>query len=120
MGDQDRELLKWVAEELLGLKPGKYAAPDYLLWHDKSGRGYFESDLQSWHGIGVVVEEMERRGWRLLKLGKDPDGDWWTIFKKGDFARYGQGEKPWFAVCEAARKAVEGKEEPPNACPGHP
>ena len=64
--------------------------------------------LQSWHCIGVVVEEMERRGWRLLKLGKDPDGDWWTIFKKGDFARYGQGEKPWFAVCEAARKAVTG------------
>ena len=119
MTDQDRELLKWVAEELLGWKPGKYAAPNYLLWHDKLGQGYFESDLQSWHGIGLVVEEMEKRGFQLY-LENRLTG-WSSAFLKDDWvaAKHGK-DQPWFAVFETARKAMEGKEEPPNACPGHP
>ena len=104
--EHNREVLRWVAEELLGLKPGKYAAPDYLLWHDKSGQGYFESDLQSWHGIGLVVEEMERRGyWLELLAGSDPE--WYASFFKRITQGEGQSKYPWFAVYEAARKAVE-------------
>jgi len=62
----DLDLLKWVAEELLGWEPAKYPTSKHL-WHDESGRGYFGGDLQSWHGIGLVVEAMEKRGFHWEK-----------------------------------------------------
>ena len=100
MTDHETKLLKWVAEVLLGLKPGKYAAPGYLLWHDKSGQGYFESDLQSWEGIGLVVEEMGKREdtQQIIKfntyLQECPSSVWWML------------PAPWNFVYEAARRAV--------------
>ena len=117
MTDHEAKLLKWVAEELLRLKPGKYAAPDYLLWHDKSGKGYFESDLQSWHGIGLVVEEMERREWyfgafdrSILKNNKGDRHLEWSanFYREGEFEgqNWTPGSQAWFAVYGAARRAV--------------
>ena len=116
MDDQDRELLKWVAEELGGwVFPGETDSVTRM----KAERFAFEK-LQSWGGIGLVVEAMEKRGWVLRYLGLDYPNKWVARFGgKGDTGWLGS-DKAWFAVYEAARKAVEGKEEPPNACPGHP
>ena len=118
MTDHERELLKWVAEELLGWtlceSPSRLKGTERwaCILFEKPAQWYqIEETLESWHGLGLVVEEMEKGEWRLLKLGRDSDGDWWAIFMRGGFARYGRHDKPWFAVYEAARKAVGEVEE---------
>ena len=112
MGDQDRELLKWVAEELLGwrrmsdAKGGRYSDGDGRWWLDELG---------SWHGIGLVVEEMQRRGckWHFESYLQTKKHNYpCEKVRRFQFEFIGPpsgkatSEKPWFAVYEAARKAV--------------
>ena len=106
-------LLKWVAEELLGFE--KTGDLNNLIYRHPTRHGAYGvwkiklADLQSWHGIGLVVEEMERRGFNcdLSSL----DQSWMVTFngKTDGRAFYYEG-KPWLAVFAAARKAVEGTE----------
>ena len=108
MSDLVRELLKWMAEELLGwtIYPSER----------KFRKGKLEQ-LQSWHGIGLVVEEMEKRGWyfgsfdrSILKNNKGDRRLEWSanFYREGDFEgqNWMPSHQPWFAVYEAARKAV--------------
>ena len=110
MTDHERELLKWVAEELLGLPQTILGQSVY--YECECFRGLVElNHFESWHGIGLVVDEIKTKPtqvWFDFSAEVNPKPQW-----------YWQ-RKPWFTVYEAARKAVEGKEEPPNACPGHP
>ena len=101
MPKHERELLKWVAEELLGwVFPGETDSVTRM----KAERFAFEK-LQSWHGIGLVVEKMWQRKF-FFDLWKR--GDWHAEFheweeRKGKIVAH---DEPWFAVYEAARKAV--------------
>jgi hypothetical protein len=83
-------LLKWVAEEL-------------LRWPYTEGF-VSQGQLQSWHGIGLVVDAMARQSppeqWeRFIQLMEEPheQGPWWA------------GPAPWDHAFAAARKAVEGR-----------
>ena len=105
MTDHERELLKWVAEELLGwrrmsdAKGGRYSDGDGRWWLDELG---------SWHGIGLVVEEMSRRGFEVAMDNFTRSGEWVAIFEPKDMPGKPMSfaKMPWFAVYEAARKAV--------------
>ena len=119
MTDHDRELLKWVAEELGGWQK----TPKHDVWAADNWDlmlGFPHPDkLQSWHGIGLVVEAMAKRDyWLELLAGSDPE--WYASFFKRGTEGEGQSKYPWFAVYEATRKVVEGKEEQPDAHTGHP
>ncbi len=117
MIDHDRELLKWVAEELLGWTP----APKGNYQHTEGrliGAPSLWTKLQSWHGIGLVVEEMERREWYFQDFSRDILKDnkggrfpaWSANFKReGQFEgeNFAPAKEAWFAVYEAARKAVK-------------
>ena len=136
MTDHERELLKWVAEELLGwqkvLSPSKMAGTERWMVSllDHPARWYeIEEMLESWHGIGLVVEAMEKRDLYLeIDSGAKP-GDlaavnyraaFWNAEMKtmmditvwgpwddlNDEGMYVMSDKPWFAVYGAARKAV--------------
>ena len=122
MTDNDRDLLKWIAEELLGWKhdPGWHNS-DLYWWRQEDelrpGRREPLTYFQSWHGIGLVVEEMERRGWyfgafdrSILKNNKGDRRLEWSanFYREGEFEgqNWTPGNQPWFAVYEAARKAV--------------
>ena len=108
MTDPERELLKWVAEELLGwVFPGETDSVTRM----KAERFAFEK-LQSWGGIGLVVEEMEKRGWigfileRTFPYLSDERYYLSSFFgHEKPFVRE-RGTKPWFAVFGAARKAM--------------
>ena len=106
--ETELEILKWVAEELLGFTKS-------------SGmRTYNEGtlrQLRSWHGIGLVVEEMERRGWYFQDFNRDILKDnkggrfpaWSANFKREDQfegQNFIPAKEAWFAVYGAARKAV--------------
>ena len=111
----ERELLKWVAEELLGWEPAHFGMSDgeiKLRWWVSEGKKIGPGYLESWHGIGLVVGEMERRG---FKISFDNfDGPWDVeiqfppkLVEERNFGGYCcTNEKTWFAVYEAARKAV--------------
>jgi len=114
MTPTDHDLLRWVAE-FLGWK---YLPPERLTpareemtrecW--KMGDRLYSYDLafhlQSWHGIGLVVEAMEKRDyWLELLSGSDPP--WYaSFFGGGKIQGIGQSDQPWLAVFHAARKAV--------------
>lgn len=108
-------LCRWVAEELLGWKehsltPGIFPEDTYTEGWQRPD-GYFLLDqkkelliLQSWHGIGLVIEAMSKRSeeeWtRFNNILKDVGWDdpfWWE-----------HGE-PWEIVYPAAQQAVEGE-----------
>ena len=120
MDDHDHELLKWIAEELLGWKyhsfyrtshyPTGIATDHVELW-ERPGmvadtiEERSLSCLESWHGIGLVVGKMWQRKF-FFDLWKR--GDWHAEFheweeRKGKIVAH---DEPWFAVYEAARKAV--------------
>ncbi len=101
----DRELLKWVAEELLGwdhrLSPSKipgtdrWWSPDGISWQ----RHEMERHLQSWHGIGLVVEAFKAGNGNINRFNhylEEGYDHWWLI------------REPWIHVFEAALKAVNG------------
>ena len=125
----ERELLKWVAEELLGWRfVTGYWYPPKTEDHGFSPFA-LEAHLESWHGIGLVVEAMAKRDLYMdLDSGAKPGGivavNWrvafWNAEMKSmmdisvwgpwddpnDEEMYIMDEKPWIAVYEAARKAV--------------
>ncbi len=92
-------LARWVTEELLGFE-GLPSELDYV---------------QSWYGIGLVVEAMEKRGFIHIHLQKLGSGTWSVGFAGANeasaFGGRGYDKQPWLAVFAAARKAVEGKYE---------
>jgi len=101
-------VLRWVAEELLGWTPSS----DRLAWLSPD-RIYGVDELQSWHGIGLVVAAMERRGHRI-HLEMRADRTYMVYFLGGarmnsyNDRRESKDKEPWLAVFAAARKAVEG------------
>jgi len=99
------DLTRLVAEELLGITDYTRLKDGDIGWTDDLVR----SHLQSWHGIGLVVEAVEKRDyWLELLQGSDPP--WYASFYTGGMTKGdAQSDKPWLAVFEAARKAVEGK-----------
>src|SRR3990172_1631540 len=107
-------LLKWVAEELLGFE--KTGDLNNLIYRHPTRHGAYGvwkiklDDLQSWHGIGLVVEEMERLGYPLFVIRKLQT----TLLYEASFGAIYSDEKqsnfhnePWLAVFAAARRAVE-------------
>ena len=105
MDDHDHELLKWVAEELLGwqkvLSPSKMAGTERWMVSllDHPARWYeIEEMLESWHGIGLVVEAIGKKDAEIQRefLRYLPDHCAWII----------TWERPWIPVYEAVRKAV--------------
>jgi len=131
MPDHERELLKWVAEELLGWEASGIGWVKVTeLLHGTVDRTYLEPVyLRSWHGIGLVVEEMAKRDLYMdVDSGAKPGSivavNWrvafWNAEMKSmmDIAVWGpwddlnseemyvMDERPWLAVYEAARKAV--------------
>ena len=110
------DTLKWIAEELLGFE--KTGDLNNLIYRHPTRHGAYGvwkiklDDLQSWHGIGLVVEAMERRGWKLtLQKSSSEMVGWVASFWTGpDIAAAEAGDEPWIAVFAAARKAVEGTE----------
>ena len=114
MTDHERELLKWMADQLLGWRfVGGYWYPPTTEDHGFSPLA-FQAHFESWYGIGLAVEAMDKRGmWCQIKSPFELGSDWWAGFTphgttgwngKPDFR--GNNQKPWFAVYEAARKAV--------------
>jgi len=99
-------VLKWIAEELLGWESTGIGSS--LPWWDPANHRFRgEHDLQSWHGVELVVEEMERRGkldeklltrfrWRLEETDLEST-PWWHL----------PIPEKWHHVFAAARKAVE-------------
>jgi hypothetical protein len=97
------DLIKWVAEELLGwdvaFEGAEWVriAPHPLGVYDSLKRS-----LESWHGIGLVIAEMEKRSERAKEIfddmltGERWDEHWWW------------SPIPWDKVFTAARRAVEG------------
>ena len=103
----DQALLDWIGKDLLDMKSITY--PD-MPWNVFVVQWHIYDTLQSWRGIGLVVEAMEKRGWRFY-FGQS------TLIDKPrylcDFAGNGKTvqarhDHPWLAVFLAARKAVEG------------
>jgi len=123
-------LLKWIAEELLGWRHHP-AGPVFPSLEEWTHPDIFETltfdqltdYLQSWHGIGLVVEEMERRGWlvRIVRLYSSEFARtvWGVSFVMNSCpeARLETMYHPTFdfilseAVFAAARKAVEAGKE---------
>ena len=102
MTDHDRELLEWVAEELLGWEPAHFGMSDgeiKLRWWVSEGKKIGPGYLESWHGIGLVVDAFKSgKGhvWKFNHYLEEGYDHWWLI------------REPWTHVFEAARKAVEG------------
>ncbi len=108
MTDHDHELLKWVAEELLGWKPKEgeiYLRQSTIFPANRKAREAVSLKLlQSWHGIGLVVEAMDHREdvQEIIRfnryLEECLDTVWWML------------PMPYkcYFVFEAARKAVTG------------
>jgi len=121
------DTLKWIAEELLGFE--KTGDLNNLIYRHPTRHGAYGvwkiklDDLQSWHGIGLVVEEMERRGWlvRIVRLYSSEFARtvWGVSFVMNSCpeARLETMYHPTFdfilseAVFAAARKAVEAGKE---------
>lgn len=119
--DADTQLLKWVAEELLGWEytpVSTHFGDAYFFKKYKaecSEKQMYET-LKSWHGIGLVVEEMERRGWTLVSIlhyyaESPPIVEVKFVHRTTKKPAYGIGrsiEKLHEPVFAAAKKAVEG------------
>ena len=109
MTDHETKLLKWVAEELLGwIRTANAPEFDGWIYRDSPNERHFGKDLESWHGIGLVVEAMNRRGFEVAMDNFTRSGEWVAIFEPKDMPGKPMSfaKVPWFAVYEAARKAV--------------
>jgi len=104
------DLLRWVAEELLGWDFLKERIPDAVYYDFALDRPKpYETFLCSWFGIGLVVEAMKKQPtevrdefYNRLEAG----GDWWFRQDVSEFIFY---HARGAVLREAARKAVGGK-----------
>ena len=110
-------LLKWITEELLGYNQYLGPRPFHGVGWIKGSDVFTLDTLLSWHGIGLVVAEMERRGWHIeLSREDSASGNKWRaafVHPEGEIGyralHAARGLEPWVAVFAAARKAVEGR-----------
>lgn len=60
-----------------------------------------------------VVEKMREKGWSFELGDNHHEGKWYAIFEipMTDNQHYGFADTPALAICEAAKKAVEGNHE---------
>jgi hypothetical protein len=107
------ELLKWIAEELLGWKYIPEATVN-CCWKDRLGNPKWIEDLPGWPGIGLVIAEMERRGfeWEMSRTFVTASPTYGCRFYLPN--RTNHVAFPWVyaveshdAVFAAARKSVE-------------
>jgi hypothetical protein len=116
----------WALPVLVGPKRGRIYYPDYMEDAKKefpywipSGKPWRTHQLDAmpvprlsttWPGLGLVVEEMERRGFGW-SIGQSipPEKEAWVEFWKHDWVFEGGGPTPFLAAVRAAIKAVEEK-----------
>ena len=110
--DHERELLKWVAEELLGWtfceSPSRVKGTERwaCILFEKPAQWYqIEETLESWRGIGLVVEAMGKR----IEIESDEYSRFINILDKlwNNFRVHWWEMRPaWTPLFVAARKAV--------------
>lgn len=61
-------------------------------------------DFLTWEGMGLVVEEMERRGWKLRII--EASSCYFCFFVQGANEEQGEGATAPEAVARAALKAI--------------
>ena len=69
--------------------------------------------LDSWRGIGLIVEGMQRHGY-VVSIKKWRDGGWTASFNRDVMLAsegFGSGATPWRAVQEAAWAVVKRRGE---------
>jgi hypothetical protein len=103
------DLLKWVAEFLSHpytrvLHPIEEPEDKYL--------DYLRNLLLTWHGIGLVIAEMEKRGFAVSFDTWSARGLLHVFFINLEATNYhaeGDRKEPWVPVFTAARRAMEGE-----------
>ena len=103
MTDHECELLKWVAEELLGWEVVQQSFHGGKWYNRKTGTPL--ETLQSWDGIGLVIQCFkDGKGdmWKFNQYLEEGYDQWWFI------------KDPWLHVFHAARKAVTNDRQTEN------
>ena len=109
----DEALCAEVAEGLLGLTRVKESPAEWVNPLEPQMFNYDCASLQSWSGIGLVVDAMREKGlfvnrFDLRGLSNPPNGfkEWMCRFDNNDYIN---DRLPWRAVMLAALAALEGR-----------
>lgn len=101
------ELDRAVCENVFFEYVGDYADGSQMIDAGSAAESPVPAFSTTWAGLGLVVEEMERRGWEL-ELRKETEA-WIAGFRLHTVSRYAYAGSPCAAACLAALLAIEAE-----------